>query len=152
MPSDVQLDGGREGKPLSSTGVHFLSTRSDWRTPKVLYQALDAEFAFDCDPCPANPHFDGLLCAWGARNFVNPPYGREIGKWVRKAYLESVAGHLCVLLIPSRTDTRWWHDYCMQADEIRFIRGRLRFDDGKHPAPFPSAIVIFRPAGPKEPK
>jgi hypothetical protein len=74
----------------------------------------------------------------------NPPYGKEISKWIAKAYQEYQRGATCVLLIPSRTDTKWWHDYIMKADEIRFIKGRLKFGDSKNSAPFPSAIVIFR--------
>jgi hypothetical protein len=115
-----------------------------WRTPKALYQALDAEFRFDHDPCPPRPTCDGLTSPWGRCNYVNPPYGRAIGKWVAKAHAEAALGKTCVLLIPSRTDTRWWHSFVMEADEIRFVRGRLHFDDGINPAPFPSAIVIFR--------
>ena len=124
--------------------VHFLSQRSDWRTPKALYQALDAEFAFDCDPCPTHPTMDGLTMEWGRTSFVNPPYCRELPKWIAKGYAEAQKGKTVVFLIPSRTDPRWWHDYCMKADEIRFIRGRLRFDDSGTVAPFPSAIVIFK--------
>ena len=124
--------------------VHYSSQRLDWKTPKAVYQILDAEFGFTFDPCPVNPDFDGLSISWGNCNFVNPPYGREIPKWIKKGYEESLLGKTVVFLIPSRTDTRWWHNYCMTATEIRFIRGRLKFDDQKNPAPFPSAIVIFR--------
>ena len=126
--------------------VHFSSQRLDWKTPKAVYQVLDAEFHFDFDPCPTNPQFDGLNVRWGSCNFVNPPYGRELPKWIEKSWYEyhSRDNVTVVLLIPSRTDTRWWHDYCMKATEIRFIRGRLKFDDQKNSAPFPSAIVIFK--------
>ena len=123
--------------------VHFSSQRLDWRTPKEFYEALNKEFHFDFDPCPVNPKFDGLEIDWGRRNFVNPPYGRQIGKWVKKSYLESKKGKLVVMLIPSRTDTSYWHDYIMKADEIRFIRGRLYFDDAGGRAPFPSCVVVF---------
>ena len=129
-----------------------------WQTPKALYDELDAEFAFDFDPCPANPLFDGLMVDWGDRNFVNPPYGRVLGTWIRKAWEQHRLGKLSVLLVPSRTDTAWWHDYVMQADEIRFLRGRLQFvpnrqgkaknggggRGGLGSAPFPSAVVVFR--------
>lgn len=125
----------------------FTSLRGDWKTPKALYQALDAEFHFDFDPCPIKPKLDGLEIEWGQTNFVNPPYGREIYKWIEKGFLENAKGKTVVFLIPSRTDTRWWHSYIMQADEIRFIRGRLRFDDQKNAAPFPSAISIFKTDG-----
>jgi hypothetical protein len=80
----------------------------------------------------------------GGANYVNPPYGRGIGAWIEKGYAEYLKGKTVVFLIPSRTDTRWWHDYCMKADEIRFIKGRLKFDDQENSAPFPSAIVVFR--------
>jgi hypothetical protein len=122
----------------------FTSLRGDWKTPRALYQALDAEFCFDYDPCPVRPKIDGLESDWRKVNFVNPPYGREITKWIQKGYEESLKGKIVVFLLPSRTDTRWWHDYIMKANEIRFIRGRLKFDDQKNPAPFPSAIVVFR--------
>ena len=113
--------------------------RLDWKTPKSVYQILNAEFGFDFDPCL---NFDGLASEWGHVNFVNPPYGRGIGKWIKKGYSESKKGKTVVFLIPSRTDTAWWHNYCMKATEIRYIRGRL--DDGQNIAPFPSAVVIFK--------
>lgn len=121
----------------------FSSLRLDWKTPKHLYNKLNKEFQFDFDPCPSNPTFDGLSIKWGQRNFVNPPYGREIGKWIKKGYEESLKGKLVVFLIPSRTDTQWWHEFIMKANEIRFIKGRLKFDEHKNSAPFPSAIAIF---------
>jgi site-specific DNA-methyltransferase (adenine-specific) len=124
--------------------VHFMSNRDTWKTPRQVFQTLDSEFQFDFDPCPPKPTFDGLQIEWGKRNFVNPPYGNAIGDWLEKARLEQHKNKLSVFLIPSRTDTRWWHNYVMKADEIRFIKGRLRFDDQKNPAPFPSAIVVFR--------
>jgi len=127
--------------------VHYSSVRSDWRTPRAFYLGLNQEFHFTFDPCPSNPAFDGLKRSWGKRNFVNPPYGREIGKWLKKGYEESLKGKLVVFLIPSRTDTRWWHDYVMKADEIRFIKGRLKFEGAKYSAPFPSCIAIFRGQG-----
>ena len=123
----------------------FTSLRGDWRTPKALYQGLEAEFNFDHDPCPIKPKINGLQSEWGNVNFVNPPYGKEITNWIQKGYQENLKGKTVVFLIPSRTDTRWWHDYIMRAHEIRFIRGRLKFDDQKNPAPFPSVIAIFRP-------
>jgi len=126
------------------TSVHFMSQRFDWQTPERVFQELNEEFNFDFDPCPTSPDFDGLKIAWGDRNFVNPPYGREIGKWIEKGYWEHLMfGKVVVFLIPSRTDTRWWHDYVMKADEIRFIKGRLKFRGAKNSAPFPSCIVIF---------
>jgi phage N-6-adenine-methyltransferase len=128
--------------------VHFSSQRLDWRTPKTVYDTLDAEFGFTHDPCPSvsDTDFwrqDGLTSDWGTVNFCNPPYGTEISKWIRKAWEQWKEGRTVVLLIPSRTDTRWWHDYVMQATEIRFIQGRLRFEGAQHNAPFPSAVVVF---------
>ncbi len=120
------------------------SIRSDWRTPEWLYKELHKEFDFNFDPCPNNPEFDGLGISWKERNFVNPPYGREIGKWIKKGYEESLQGKLVVFLIPSRTDTIWWHDFIMRAKEIRFIEGRLKFSEYSNSAPFPSCVVIFK--------
>lgn len=115
-----------------------------WATPKWLYDELNKEFHFQMDPCPLNANFDGLNMSWTGRTFVNPPYGREIIKWVKKAYEESLKGSIVVCLLPARTDTKWWHNYIMKADEIRFIKGRLKFGDSKNSAPFPSCVVIFR--------
>lgn len=118
-----------------------------WGTPKALYDQLNQEFNFNFDPCPLNClDFDGLSCEWGSSTFCNPPYGREITKWIEKAYNESlILGKTVVLLIPARTDTKWWHNYIMKAYEIRFIKGRLKFGDAKNNAPFPSVVVIFKP-------
>lgn len=121
------------------------SKRQDWKTPKALYDRLNAIFKFDTDPCPAGKVFDGkdgLNMPWGKRNFVNPPYGHMLCKWVKKAYEESKKKKLVVLLIPSRTNTRYWHDYVMKADEIWLVKGRIKFDNVKV-APFPSAIIVF---------
>lgn len=123
----------------------FKSFRLNWRTPKAVFQVLDAEFDFDFDPCPSDPSFDGLVVDWGERSFVNPPYGREIVKWVDKAVDEYGRGKLVVMLVASRTDTRWWHKLMREACEIRFIKGRLKFDDQANSAPFPSAIIILKP-------
>ncbi len=122
-----------------------MSARDNWKTPKAFYQALHAEFGFDFDPCPPNPRFDGLAVEWGMSNYVNPPYGNVIGLWLAKAKEQQAKGKLSVFLIPSRTDTKWWHEYAMTATEIRFIKGSLKFDDQKNCAPFPSALLVFRP-------
>jgi site-specific DNA-methyltransferase (adenine-specific) len=92
---------------------------------------------------PAWGGIDGLAIEWGTRNFVNPPYS-QLKAWCKKAYEEWRKGKLVVMLIPSRTDTIAWHSYIMKADEIRFIKGRLKFGGSKNSAPFPSAIVIFK--------
>ena len=121
----------------------FSSKNDNWKTPQAFYKALDAEFRFDYDPCPSNPKDDGLKISWGQCNYVNPPYS-ETPKWLEKGWEEYKKGKTVVYLIPSRTDTKWWHKYCMKADEIRFIKGRLQFEGTKYSAPFPSCIVIFR--------
>lgn len=116
-----------------------------WATPKGLYKELDKEFHFNDDPCPLQSNTNGLDRKWGTSVFLNPPYGREISKWLSRAVLNSRWHNSTVVcLIPSRTDTKWWHDFVMQAKEIRFIKGRLRFGNAKNSAPFPSCIVIFR--------
>ena len=104
----------------------FSSASVHWATPKDLYDALDAEFHFNDDPCPLHSVNDGLNREWGSRTYMNPPYGRETGKWLQKAYVEATMGKIIVCLIPSRTDTQWWHEYVMKASEIRFLRGRLK--------------------------
>ena len=132
------------GDALSVNRGLFTSASEHWTTPADLYNELSKEFQFNDDPCPLNPTSDGLTRPWGSVSFCNPPYGRKITDWLAKGWLESLMGKTIVFLIPSRTDTAWWHDYVMQADEIRFLRGRLKFGDAKNSAPFPSAIVIFR--------
>lgn len=132
---------------LMTRSVHYSSQRVDWKTPRAVYQILDAEFRFDHDPCPGgilNWETHGLSADWGKCNFVNPPYGAALPRWMEKGYQEYLKGKVVVFLVPSRTDTRWWHDFCMKATEIRFVKGRLKFDDQKNSAPFPSAIIIFK--------
>lgn len=126
----------------------FTSMTPHWATPQALYDELDAEFHFTDDPCPLNG--DGGLSPdreWGECVYMNPPYGRGITQWICRAYEEGLKGKTVVCLIPSRTDTQWWHRYVMKADEIRFIEGRLHFNDSPQGAPFPSAIVVFRASG-----
>ena len=127
------------------------SLKQDWKTPKEFYEGLNREFKFDFDPCPTSPDFNGLSIEWGESNFVNPPY-KEIAKWVQKSYMEWKKGKTVVMLIPSRTDTRWWHDFIMKATEIRFVKGRLCFNDNKKPAPFPSVVIVFKASIPPKPK
>jgi len=123
--------------------IPFTSMSQDWRTPRHIYEKLDLEFSFTDDPCPNYSLIDGLKRPWGNVVFVNPPF-KEIHKWVEKAWAEHKNGKTIVLLIPSRTDTRWWHDYCMKASEIRFIKGRLKYEGAKYNAPFPSCVVVFQ--------
>lgn len=134
--------------------VHFSSRDPGWGTPVDLYERLNAEFGFTLDVCttPDNPlgtpHFftpeeDGLGRDWaGHICWMNPPYGRAIRAWTRKAAGLPPHGFV-VALLPARTDTAWWHDDVMRASEIRLVRGRIRFVGARSAAPFPSAIVIF---------
>lgn len=130
----------------------FTSNTDMWATPQDLFDELDAEFHFELDVCATaenakckryfTPEIDGLRQNWrGGTVFMNPPYGRNIGLWVRKA---ATCDATVVCLLPARTDTRWFHEYIYHKAEIRFLRGRLKFGDGKNSAPFPSMIVIFR--------
>lgn len=125
------------------------SKSDNWATPQAFYEKLHKEFNFNFDPCPLNNNelrtFDGLSSDWGTRTFCNPPYS-DWGRWVKKGYEEHLKGKLVVFLLPVRTDTIVFHDYILGKAEIRFIRGRLKFGDGKYPAPFPSYVVIFRGA------
>lgn len=139
---------------MSRLDVHYSSKSPEWSTPQEFFDELDREFHFTLDPCctegnaKCELHFteadDGLALSWhGETVFMNPPYGREISKWVAKAYDEAKAGAVVVCLLPARTDTAWWHAFCAKG-EIRFVRGRLKFGEATTSAPFPSAVVIFR--------
>ena len=118
-----------------------------------LFEELDREFGFTLDPCSTHKnakcakHFtraeNGLLQDWSRDVvFMNPPYGREIGLWMRKAHESARAGATVVCLVPSRTDTRWWHSHAIHG-KVRFLQGRLKFGTATTSAPFPSAVVIF---------
>ncbi|HOW96321.1 MAG TPA: DNA N-6-adenine-methyltransferase [Kiritimatiellia bacterium] len=136
---------------LTSTG------NNSWATPAVWFEYLNLEFKFDLDPCCTHktakckkhytPAEDGLAQSWaGERVFMNPPYSAELPKWLRKAYIECRDNAaLVVALVPARVDTDWWHQYAAKASEIRFPIGRLTFKGAEYPAPFPVAIVVFRP-------
>ena len=134
--------------------VHFMSATVEWATPQPFFDRLNEEFKFELDVCATaenskcqfffTEEMDGLTKNWdGMRVWMNPPYGRTIGAWVQKAHEASKRGATVVCLLPSRTDTKWWHDHCMQA-EIRFVKGRLKFGNATASAPFPSAVVVFR--------
>lgn len=135
----------------------FTSKSDEWATPQKIFDELNEEFEFDLDPCATSENHkckrfytiedNGLSQNWGGRRvFCNPPYS-QIAKWVEKAFRETREDNtLVVLLIPSRTDTRYFHDFIYQRAEIRFVKGRLKFGDGKGSAPFPSMVVIFRGA------
>ncbi len=148
---------GRSAHSLGHPGksVHFSSKTCEWSTPQGLFDALDWEFRFTLDPCcthknaKCKKHYtreeNGLLQSWAdERVFMNPPYGRDVKHWLRKAYQESKNGATVVCLVPSRTDTAWWHNYAAKGD-VRFLPGRLRFGHAKNSAPFASAVVVFRP-------
>ena len=130
----------------------FSSNTDLWYTPQDFYEKLNEEFNFELDVCSdgknnkCDKYFteeeDGLKQKWEGVCWMNPPYGRTIGKWMKKAYESSLEGATVVCLVPSRTDTKWWHDYAMNG-EIRFVKGRLKFGGSTTSAPFPSALVIF---------
>jgi len=133
----------------------FTSNSDEWETPQELFDELNKEFHFNLDPCATEKNAkcskyftkkdDGLHKKWDGRVFMNPPYGRKISQWVEKAYKEWWNHRVTIVcLLPARTDTKWFHDYCIKTDEIRFIKGRLKFSKMKNSAPFPSMIVIFR--------
>lgn len=142
----------------SDGGAAFSSSRDDWETPRDLFDRVDSIWHFELDAASSDGnalcelHYtkeqDGLKQEWGGlRVWCNPPYGRKIGKWVEKAWRESREnGAIVVMLLPARTDTRWFHDYCSKADEIALLKGRLRFTlNGirQNSAPFPSMLVRF---------
>ena len=130
----------------------FTSNTDMWATPLDFFIKLNEEFNFETDVCAIEsnakckkfftPEMNGLKQEWTGVCWMNPPYGRGIGEWIKKAYESSLNGATVVCLIPSRTDTKWWHDYCMKG-EVRLVKGRLKFGDSKNSAPFPSAVVIF---------
>lgn len=140
-----------------NTKLMFSSKTDLWETPQDFFDKLNEEFHFELDVCalPENakckryytPEMDGLSHPWNGVCWCNPPYGREIGFWVHRAFLSSVAGNTIIMLLPARTDTRWFHDYIYKKEnvEIRFVRGRLKFKGCKNSAPFPSMVVVFRP-------
>jgi phage N-6-adenine-methyltransferase len=139
----------------ATTQLMFSSSTDDWATPQVFFDALNVEFHFELDVCGSasnakcSRYFtvveDGLKQDWRGSVWMNPPYGRVIKHWVQKAYESSLEGATVVCLLPARTDTSWWHNYCVKG-EIRFVRGRLKFGSAASCAPFPSAVVVFRPA------
>lgn len=134
----------------------FSSKSKEWATPQDLFDRLNNVFEFWLDVCATKEnakcqHFytregDGLKQEWYGTCWMNPPYGRTIGRWVEKAYQSARQNRATVVcLLPARTDTKWWQDFCSQG-EVFFVRGRLKFGGSKAGAPFPSAIVVFRPS------
>ena len=133
--------------------VHFSSKTDLWATPQEFFDKYNAVYHFETDVCANSDNAkcenyytkedDGLSKTWSGACWMNPPYGREIKTWMKKAYESSLDGATVVCLVPARTDTAWWHDYAMKGS-IEFIRGRLKFGGHKNSAPFPSAIVVFK--------
>lgn len=139
------------------------SKNMNWCTPQDFFDKLDLEFGFVLDAAATDktakcqryytPETDGLAQSWQCDGavFCNPPYGRQLGKWVRKAWQEAQTGQVIVLLIPARTDTAYFHDFIYGKAEIRFLRGRLYFTDeagnAADCAPFPSMVVVYNGKG-----
>jgi len=135
----------------------FSSNTDMWATPQDFFDKLNKKYKFSLDVCAVadnakcknyfDPEIDGLTQEWSGVCWMNPPYGRVISRWIEKAYTESVVKSNCtvVALLPARTDTKWFHDfiYLKGNVELSFIRGRLKFGDGKNSAPFPSMVVVF---------
>lgn len=127
-----------------------------WYTPQDFFDKLNAHFNFEVDVCSTKDNAkcakfytkedDGLSQEWAGVCWMNPPYGREIGRWIKKAADSAKNGATVVCLVPARTDTAWWFDNVMDGGEVYFVRGRLKFGGAKTSAPFPSAVVVFRPA------
>lgn len=144
---------------MGNLNVHFSSETNEWETPDELFSILDCFFRFTLDAAASVENkkcekyytleTDGLSQSWTNETvWLNPPYGREISKWVKKAYEESLVGHTTVvMLIPARTDTSYWHEYVMKSSHIHFIKGRIKFKNkvkgADTPAPFPSAVIVF---------
>ena len=133
--------------------VHFSSKTDLWYTPQDFFKKYDNVYKFETDVCATDDNakcakyyteeMDGLSQEWRGVCWMNPPYGRTISKWMKKAYESSLSGATVVCLVPARTDTGWWHNYAMKGD-IEFIKGRLKFGGSKNSAPFPSAVVVFK--------
>ena len=141
----------------NTTKVMFSSKSNDWATPQSFFDTLNGMYGpFTLDAAASSENYkvdkyltesdDALSADWSGNTvFLNPPYGRDLKHWIRKSYEEGQKdATTVVVLIPARTDTKYWHDYVMKADELRFVRGRIKFGDETNSAPFPSAVVVFR--------
>ncbi len=138
------------------------SSQTEYETPDDFFECWNRRFKFTMDVCATQnntkcetyitPEMDALTQTWDGKTcWMNPPYGREIGKWVKKACDEWEQGDCTVVaLLPSRTDTKWWHEYIMDACEVHFVVGRIKFLGGEHPAPFPSAVVVWHSRCPNQ--
>jgi phage N-6-adenine-methyltransferase len=138
-----------------NTELMFSSKSDMWETPWELFSPLNRQLEFETDVCAIaenakcknyyTPEMDGLIQEWKGMCWMNPPYGREIGKWVEKAFLSTYMMNsqtMVMCLLPARTDTKWFHDFCLHGT-IAFIQGRLKFGGCKNSAPFPSMLVMF---------
>lgn len=143
--------------------VHFSSRTDEWATPWYLFDVFNRRYQLDLDVCADQTNTkclkfysrqdDSLSKPWTGNCWMNPPYGRQIKRWVAKAYIETFIRknvNLVVCLLPARTDTAWWNDYVVAADEIFFLRGRIKFGGAKNGAPFPSAVAVFKKGGPSK--
>jgi site-specific DNA-methyltransferase (adenine-specific) len=139
---------------LQGQAAIFSRATDEWATPQWLFDKLNEEFHFTLDVCANEDNAkcktffskvqDGLQQQWDGVIWCNPPYGRQIKQWVKKASEAAASGNTVVMLIPARTDTEWFHEYVYGKAEIRFIRGRVKFGGSKYNAPFPSMICVFR--------
>jgi phage N-6-adenine-methyltransferase len=139
-----------------NTDLMFSSATDQWATPQAFFNEWDDIYHFELDVCAdaqnakCRRYFseqdNGLAQNWAPyRCWMNPPYGREIRRWIQKAYQESLRGATVVCLLPARTDTAWWHEYIIPFAKMTFVRGRIKFGDSKNGAPFPSAVAVFYP-------
>ena len=138
--------------------IHYSSKQDDWETPNKLFDWLRSIFPIDLDVCADKDNAktkrfisaeqNALALEWRTFTktgccFMNPPYGRNIGRWVHKAREQSQQGIVVVCLLPARPDTKWFQDICLPSGEILFLKGRVKFKNGQYAAPFPSCIVVF---------
>lgn len=139
-----------------SREVSKTSETDQWATPQAFFDLVNSIYQFTLDVCAEasnakcadyfTPEQDGLKQEWRGSCWMNPPYGRTIGAWMKKAYESARNNHATVAcLVPARTDTRWWHEWAMKAQDIYLVKGRLKFGDSPDSAPFPSALVVFHP-------
>ena len=157
--SDLDLTAGLAASVKNHHIIRVMTSSNDmtWATPQEWFDYLNLEFGFTLDPCcwPETakckryytPDTDGLAQSWqDERVFMNPPYGKDLGKWMKKAYEEARDnGALVVAFVPARVDTNWWHNYAAKATEVRFPKGRVKFAGATASAPFPVAVIVFRP-------
>lgn len=132
-----------------------VNATNEWATPQELFDKINKVFNFTLDVCATDENakcdkyytkeIDGLSQEWTGTCWMNPPYSREIAKWILKAHETALNGHTVVALIPSRTGSRWFQDYCLHR-ECHFIKGRLKFGDSSNSAPFDNVVVVFRPS------